>query len=107
MEDLFHDTLGFGAAKMIRRIVGVAHVEDFESITDASRRADCECQALEVAKLLLKERRKFHAITEVLPLNESASHFSVYPAFNLTKLAIRLLDPQGICLFSLYNQTYQ
>nr|POE57268.1 methylthioribose kinase [Quercus suber] len=66
MEDLFHDTLGFGAAKMIRRIVGVAHVEDFESITDASRRADCECQALEVAKLLLKERRKFHAITEVI-----------------------------------------
>jgi len=66
MEDLFHDTLGFGAAKMIRRIVGVAHVEDLESITDASRRADCEHRALEVAKLLLKERRKFHAITEVI-----------------------------------------
>ncbi|KAK4563250.1 hypothetical protein RGQ29_005671 [Quercus rubra] len=66
MDDLFHDTLGFGAAKMIRRIVGVAHVEDFESITDASRRADCELRALEVAKLLLKERRKFHAITEVI-----------------------------------------
>ncbi|KAK8965518.1 Methylthioribose kinase 1 [Platanthera guangdongensis] len=31
MKDLFHDSLGFGAAKMIRRIVGVAHVEDFES----------------------------------------------------------------------------
>ncbi|GMY38556.1 methylthioribose kinase-like [Fagus crenata] len=66
MEDLFHDTLGFGAAKMIRRIVGVAHVEDLESITDASRRAECEHRALEVAKLLLKERRKFHAITEVI-----------------------------------------
>ncbi|KAL0010752.1 hypothetical protein SO802_005860 [Lithocarpus litseifolius] len=66
LDDLFHDTLGFGAAKMIRRIVGVAHVEDFESITDASRRADCELRALEVAKLLLKERRKFHAITEVI-----------------------------------------
>ena len=49
-----------------RRIVGVAHVEDFESITDASRRADCERRALEVAKLLLKERRKFYAITEVI-----------------------------------------
>ncbi|XP_041011109.1 methylthioribose kinase-like [Juglans microcarpa x Juglans regia] len=66
MEDLFHDTLGFGAAKMIRRIVGVAHVEDFESITDARKRADCEHRALEVAKLLLKERRNFHAITEVV-----------------------------------------
>ncbi|XP_028781193.1 uncharacterized protein LOC114737435 [Neltuma alba] len=46
MMDLFHDSLGFGAAKMIRRIVGVAHVEDFESITDASKRATCERRAL-------------------------------------------------------------
>ncbi|GLT51219.1 hypothetical protein SLA2020_246430 [Shorea laevis] len=66
MEDLFHDTLGFGSAKMIRRIVGVAHVEDFESIKDAGKRADCERQALEFAKMLLKERRKFKAITEVV-----------------------------------------
>ena len=44
----------------------MAHVEDFESITDASRHADCECRALEVAKMLLKERKKFHAITEVI-----------------------------------------
>ncbi|GLT76695.1 hypothetical protein SLA2020_483400 [Shorea laevis] len=66
MEDLFHDTLGFGAAKMIRRIVGVAHVEDFESIKDASKRADCERRALEFAKMLLKERRKFQAINPIV-----------------------------------------
>ncbi|KAH9695334.1 methylthioribose kinase [Citrus sinensis] len=66
MKDLFHDTLGFGAAKMIR-IVGVAHVEDFESIKDDSKRAACERQALELAKLLLEERRNFQAITEVNP----------------------------------------
>ncbi|KAH7575332.1 hypothetical protein JRO89_XS02G0085400 [Xanthoceras sorbifolium] len=66
MKDLFHDTLGFGAAKMIRRIVGVAHVEDFESIKDASNRATCERQALELAKMLLKERRNFRDITEVV-----------------------------------------
>ncbi|KAK9941982.1 hypothetical protein M0R45_007672 [Rubus argutus] len=66
IKDLLHDTLGFGAAKMIRRIVGVAHVEDFESITDASKRAVCERRALELAKLLLKERRKFQNIGEVV-----------------------------------------
>ncbi|EXB63689.1 hypothetical protein L484_027033 [Morus notabilis] len=65
-EDLFHDTLGFGAAKMIRRIVGVAHVEDFESITDDTKRASCERRALELAKLLLKQRRKFHDIGEIV-----------------------------------------
>ncbi|KAL2231546.1 methylthioribose kinase [Sesamum indicum] len=66
MEDLFHDSLGFGAAKMIRRIVGVAHVEDFESIKEASKRADCERKALNFAKTLLKERKKFHNISEVV-----------------------------------------
>ncbi|XP_020585278.1 methylthioribose kinase [Phalaenopsis equestris] len=66
MKDLFHDSLGFGAAKMIRRIVGVAHVEDFESITDAKRRADCEHRALEFAKMILKERRRFDTIEQVI-----------------------------------------
>ncbi|XP_017971154.1 PREDICTED: methylthioribose kinase [Theobroma cacao] len=66
MKELFHDTLGFGAAKMIRRIVGVAHVEDFESIKEASIRADCERRALELAKTLLKRRREFLSISEVI-----------------------------------------
>lgn len=46
-----------------RRIVGVAHVEDFESITDTATRAKCERQALDVAKMIMKERRRFEAIT--------------------------------------------
>lgn len=66
MEELFHDTLGFGAAKMIRRIVGVVHVEDLESIEDASTRAVCERKALDFAKKLMKERTKFHSISEVV-----------------------------------------
>ncbi|XP_061373877.1 methylthioribose kinase [Gastrolobium bilobum] len=66
MRDLFHDSLGFGAAKMIRRIVGVAHVEDFESIADVGKRATCERRALDLAKMLLKERRKFEGITEIV-----------------------------------------
>ncbi|KAL1342862.1 hypothetical protein HN51_029340 [Arachis hypogaea] len=66
MTDLFHDSLGFGAAKMIRRIVGVAHVEDFESIADAAKRATCEKRALDLAKTILKERRKFEGIAEIV-----------------------------------------
>ncbi|XP_011624437.1 methylthioribose kinase isoform X2 [Amborella trichopoda] len=66
MQELFHDTLGFGGAKMIRRIVGVAHVEDLESIQDAEKRADCEHQALELAKMIVKERFNFQTIDEVL-----------------------------------------
>eukprot|EP01018_Ginkgo_biloba_P015446 Gb_34200 [translate_table: standard] len=66
MKDLFHDSLGFGAAKMIRRIVGVAHVEDFESIDDAAKRADCERRALDLAKRLMKERRNFQSIGQII-----------------------------------------
>ncbi|VFQ68383.1 unnamed protein product [Cuscuta campestris] len=66
MRDLFRDTLGFGAAKMIRRIVGVAHVEDLESIRDVGKRAECERRALNCAKLLLKGRQDFHNIEGVI-----------------------------------------
>lgn len=44
----------------------MAHVEDFESIADPSKRAPCERRALESAKLLLKERRKFQDIAEIV-----------------------------------------
>ncbi|CAI9765591.1 unnamed protein product [Fraxinus pennsylvanica] len=70
MKELFHDTLGFGAAKMIRRIVGVAHVADFESIKEAKKRAVCERKALNFAKNLLKERRDFQSISEVVSAME-------------------------------------
>ncbi|KXG27389.1 methylthioribose kinase 1 [Sorghum bicolor] len=66
MTNLFHDSLGFGSAKMIRRIVGIAHVEDLESIKDASRRAECERAALNCAKTILKGRRQFETIEQVI-----------------------------------------
>lgn len=49
-----------------RRIVGVAHVADFETIKDPSKRAECERQALELAKLVLKKRRNFNSISQVI-----------------------------------------
>lgn len=58
--------LSFGFGILIRRIVGVAHVEDFESIKDDKERAVCERKALEFGKMLLKERRKFKCIGEVV-----------------------------------------
>ncbi|CAO1943641.1 unnamed protein product [Urochloa humidicola] len=66
MTNLFHDSLGFGSAKMIRRIVGIAHVEDLESIKDASKRAECERAALNCAKTILKGRRQFETIEQVI-----------------------------------------
>jgi 5-methylthioribose kinase len=66
MDSLFADMLGFGACKMIRRILGFAHVIDFESIADAALRAKCEAGALTMAHLLLTQPGRFHAIDEVI-----------------------------------------
>ncbi|XP_037474907.1 methylthioribose kinase 2-like [Triticum dicoccoides] len=74
MTGLLHDSLGFGSAKMIRRIVGIAHVEDFDSIEDASKRASCERRALDCAKAILKGRRQFESIEQVIAHVQSVTH---------------------------------
>jgi 5-methylthioribose kinase len=66
MDSLFADMLGFGACKMIRRILGFAHVIDFESIPDPALRADCETGGLAMAHLLLTHAEQFHSIDDVI-----------------------------------------
>jgi 5-methylthioribose kinase len=51
--DLFEDSLRFAGTKMIRRILGLAHVEDLESIVDKQVRAICELNALTLARKLV------------------------------------------------------
>ncbi|CAI5495575.1 unnamed protein product [Closterium sp. Naga37s-1] len=65
LREVFLDSLGFAGAKMIRRIVGIAHVEDLESIADPDVRAACERRALNFGKQLVKERQQFKSIADV------------------------------------------
>jgi 5-methylthioribose kinase len=48
--------LGFAGVEMVRRLIGVAHVEDFLSIEDVGLRGKCEGRALEFAQVLLLEK---------------------------------------------------
>jgi 5-methylthioribose kinase len=66
LDSLFADMLGFGACKMIRRILGFAHVIDFESIRDEAQRADCEAGALAMAHRLLTHPEQFHSVDDVI-----------------------------------------
>jgi len=66
LDGVFADMLGFAACKMIRRILGFAHVIDFEWITDAPRRAACEAGALALARLLLTHPAQFRSVDDVL-----------------------------------------
>jgi 5-methylthioribose kinase len=66
MSELFSDMLGFGACKMIRRILGFAHVLDLDGIADPGLRARCESAALAMATTLLKAPGKFRSIDAVI-----------------------------------------
>lgn len=66
LDGLFADMLGFSACKMIRRIVGFAHVIDFERIQDAALRASCEAGALTMARTLLTSPEQFNSIEDVI-----------------------------------------
>jgi 5-methylthioribose kinase len=66
LDSLLADMLGFAACKMVRRIVGFAHVIDFDRIADANRRAQCEAAALAMARRLLTHPQDFRSIDDVL-----------------------------------------
>ncbi|MGJ5178935.1 S-methyl-5-thioribose kinase [Bradyrhizobium oligotrophicum] len=65
MARLFQDAIGFTAAKIIRRILGLAHNIDFELIEDTKRRATCEARALRLARTLMVETASFTSIEAV------------------------------------------
>jgi 5-methylthioribose kinase len=66
LDSLFADMLGFSACKMIRRILGFAHVIDFDSIHDAAARSTCEAGALAMAHTLLTHPERFHSVDDVI-----------------------------------------
>lgn len=53
LNSIWRDTLGFTGSKMIRRIIGIAHVEDLESIKDLDQRSVAEKRALLFARHLV------------------------------------------------------
>jgi 5-methylthioribose kinase len=65
MDRLFGETVGFAAAKIIRRILGLAHNIDFEWIEDAKLRAVCEARSLQLARAMLVDTPNFATIGAV------------------------------------------
>ncbi|MCA1410195.1 S-methyl-5-thioribose kinase [Bradyrhizobium sp. NBAIM20] len=65
MQRLFADTVGFAAAKIIRRIFGLAHNIDFELIEDPRTRAVSEARAVRLARAMMVETASFRTIADV------------------------------------------
>jgi 5-methylthioribose kinase len=72
MARIFADSVGFAGAKMVRRILGLAHVEDFESIEDPRIRSRCEMKALHLARNLMLERAAIGDVTQLRARIEAA-----------------------------------
>ena len=65
IQRLFTDTVGFAAAKTIRRIFGLAHNIDFELIEDPQKRAVSEARAIRLARAMMVEAAAFRTIADV------------------------------------------
>ncbi|MBR1168930.1 S-methyl-5-thioribose kinase [Bradyrhizobium liaoningense] len=66
MQRLFTDVVGFAAAKIIRRIFGLAHNIDFELIEPPKRRAVSEARAVGLARAMMVETGAFPSIADVI-----------------------------------------
>lgn len=66
VQQLFRDSAGFAGAKMVRRIVGLAHVADIDTIEDATQRERAQRKALAIGKALIKRNRNLNTIGELL-----------------------------------------
>ncbi|WP_421696477.1 S-methyl-5-thioribose kinase [Aestuariivirga sp.] len=66
MDRLWADTVGFAAAKMIRRILGLAHNIDLEWIKDRELRATCEARALTLARDMMVNTAAYGSIATVM-----------------------------------------
>jgi 5-methylthioribose kinase len=62
---ILEDAAGYAGCKMIRRIIGLSHVWDMESISDPSLRAKAEQLALSIGQKLVLERRQVQKINDI------------------------------------------
>lgn len=68
MQRLLEDTAGMGACKMMRRVIGLAGVVDIRGIEDVHDRSIAASLALNMAQILIKQRRNLRTIEELVAL---------------------------------------
>ncbi|MBO6637743.1 MAG: S-methyl-5-thioribose kinase [Roseitalea sp.] len=64
--EIYRDALGFAGIEMHRRILGLAHIAEFDSIEDADARAPLEERALRLGRTLVLSRAGFAGIDQVI-----------------------------------------
>ena len=68
LQQVFSDAAGYAGCELIRRTVGLAHVADLDSISDAGIRAQCQRNALKLGRELIMQRAELNNISQLLNL---------------------------------------
>jgi 5-methylthioribose kinase len=63
---VLQDSAGLGACKMMRRVIGLAGVEDIRGIKDVHERAIAGSLALNIGQALIKQRTSIHTIEDLI-----------------------------------------
>ena len=65
LRDIWVDALGFAGVEMHRRLLGLAHITEFEHIENPDRRAACEAKALRLGRHLAVNRARLLGFADV------------------------------------------
>ncbi len=68
---VLQDSAGLGACKMMRRVIGLAGVEDIRGIEDVHERAIAGSLALNIAQTLIMNRHDIHTIADLVQMTAS------------------------------------
>jgi len=80
MRRLLRDTIGYGGCKMMRRQLGIAHVEDIECIEDPKQRAVAEGLALAIGARFITERHRVEGIDDMIDIVRTTRKPGAAPA---------------------------
>lgn len=72
MRRVLQDSVGFGACKMMRRVIGLAGVEDIRGIENVKDRTTAASLALNIAVAMVKARHHITRIEEVVEMATAA-----------------------------------
>jgi 5-methylthioribose kinase len=68
IQRVLQDSAGMGACKMMRRVIGLAGVEDIRGIEDVHDRSIVASLALNIGVALIKQRSEIHTIEELVEI---------------------------------------
>ncbi|RKN85646.1 S-methyl-5-thioribose kinase [Paenibacillus ginsengarvi] len=73
VRQLLRDTFGYAGCKMVRRIVGLAHVADIDTIAEPAAKERAQRLSLAIGKALIKHHRNAASIDELIDIAVKAA----------------------------------